>query len=105
MCRASGSLLRNCHSLEDHFRLDEPDVYFFYVSMFDVSMFGEGQSESFVDCPGLQARPWSCMKTLKVAFTRVSRSVPYLMSFTLNFDESCPRARTIVDVQDQLPIS
>ena len=57
------SLLRNCQPLTDDFSLDVPEVYFF-----DVSMFGDGPSDSFVDRPGLQSRPWSSMKTLAVAF-------------------------------------
>lgn len=90
-------LLKNCQLLEDEIELDDPDPHF------DVYSHGEVSLEKFVDCPGLQARPWPFMTALKVAFVHGN----YMVSFAVNIDESrtSARANAIFHVRENLEIN
>lgn len=89
-------LLRNCQPLKDH--LDDLICILLMSQVLETV-----RQKVLFDCPGLQAIPWSSMKTLKVAFTCGNVGYgPYLRSFPVSVVEfnSCPTVRTVVDVQD-----
>lgn len=86
----------SCQPTEDKFSLDDPDVRFN-----DITFYRGGPAEDSVDCPGLQVKPWPCMKAFKVTFTHGNTSPStYLTPFSVSFDEFSYRSRvkTLIDV-------